>query len=188
MSKLVTYSKKLILQQSEELIIEETKNNPRRFEPLYNRYHPKIFTMVLNRVGDKEVAGDLTSNVFFKALNKIKGYNYNGFSIYTWLYRIAINECNEYFRKAGATKYIVMEIEHLTNLSDEISPFDDDVHQQLKKALTLIKSSDLELIRLRFFERLSFKEIAEVLDISEGNSKVRLYRALERLKKLMKVA
>ncbi|MEM9859385.1 MAG: RNA polymerase sigma factor [Bacteroidota bacterium] len=187
MSKLITHSKKLILEQSEELIIDDSKRDPRKFEPLYNRYHSKIFRVILNRVGVKDVAAELTSNVFFKALNKIKSYKHKGFSIYTWLYKIAVNECNEYFRKTGTTKYVILEVQHLTNLSEEIAPFDDDVHERLKKALTLIKYKDLEIIRLRFFESLSFKEAAEIMGISEGNGKVRLYRALERLKRIMKV-
>lgn len=187
MSQLITYSKKLILEQSEELIIDESKKDPRRFEPLYNRYHLKIFRAILNRVGTKEVAAELTSNVFFKALNKIKSYNHKGFSIYTWLYKIAVNECNQHFRRTGATKYIVLEVDHLTHLCEEISPFDDDAHEFLKKALTLMRPKDLEIIRLRFFEALSFKEIAEVMGANEGNSKVRLYRALERLRKIMRV-
>lgn len=185
MTNLITYSKKLILEQSEELLIVEAKRNPRKFEPIYNRYFEKIFKAILNRVGDKQTAADLTANVFLKAINKIKNYDYKGFSIYSWLFRIALNECNEHFRKTGKTIFVVIEPEHLTNLTEEISIYDQEEIARLYKALSLLKSADLELIRLRFFEGLPFSDIGQVLNINEGNCKVRLYRALEKLKSIM---
>ncbi|MEQ9165542.1 MAG: RNA polymerase sigma factor, partial [Fulvivirga sp.] len=112
MDELITYSKQLILEQSEELIIEECKRNPRRFEPLYNKYYKPIFRLVLGRIGDKDLTADLVSNVFFKALQSLHKFQFKGLSIYSWLYRIALNECNEHFRKAGSKRVIVLDQTH----------------------------------------------------------------------------
>ncbi|MEQ8927012.1 MAG: sigma-70 family RNA polymerase sigma factor [Fulvivirga sp.] len=188
MSELLSYSKKLIIEQSEELAIEEAKKDPRKFEPLYNRYFKKVFHLILNRVGDKEMAAELTSNVFFKALSNIQKFKFKGYSIYTWLFRIALNECNEHFRKTGESRLVVMDHSHYEILSEEIAIYGEEHKDLLKNALVKLKKEDLEIIELRFFESLQFNEIGEVLNISEGNSKVRLYRALDRLRKLMKVA
>ncbi|MEQ8245785.1 RNA polymerase sigma factor [Fulvivirga sp.] len=188
MDELITYSKQLILEQSEELIIEECKRNPRRFEPLYNKYYKPIFRLVLGRIGDKDLTADLVSNVFFKALQSLHRFQFKGLSIYSWLYRIALNECNEHFRKAGSKRVIVLDQTHYEVLTEEMAIFDDGHKEALKIGLSKLKEVELQIIELRFFESLSFKDIADVLGITEGNSKVKLYRAVEKLKKLMKVS
>lgn len=184
----MTYSDQLIKEQSEELIIEESKKNPQRFEPLYNKYYPKIFRLVLNKVGDKSTAAELTSNVFFKALSHIKKFQYKGLSIYTWFYRIALNECNEYFRKEGSKRVIVLDNMHYETLSEEMAVFGDEYREDLKKALAKLKETDLQIIEMRFFDGLKFKDISDVVGITEAHSKVRLYRAIERLRKYMKLS
>lgn len=188
MDELITYSKQLIIEQSEELIIEECKRNPRKFEPLYNKYYKPIFRLVLGRTGDKEISADIVSNVFFKALQNINKFKFKGQSIYSWLYRIALNECNEHFRKKGSKRVIILDHEHYEILTEEMAIFDDNHLEVLKLGLSRLKEAELQIIELRFFESLSFKDIADVLEITEGNSKVKLYRAIEKLKKLMKVS
>ncbi len=188
MEELITYSKQLILEQSEELIIEECKRNPRRFEPLYNKYYKPIFRAVLSRIGDKDITAEIVSNVFFKALQNINKFQFKGLSIYSWIYRIALNECNEYFRKKGNKRMIVLDQTHYELLAEEMAIFDDNHLEELKKGLSRLRETELQIIELRFFESLSFKDIADVLGINEGNSKVKLYRAVERLKKLMNIS
>jgi RNA polymerase sigma-70 factor, ECF subfamily len=185
---LLTYSNKLISEQSEEVIILEAKKDPKKFKPLYEKYYKIIFRLVLSKVRNKDIAADLTSNVFFKALQSIEKFKLKGSTLLPWLYRIAINESNEHFRKNGGKQFVELNSEVYEAISDEMATYGEEYRGVLKIALTKIKEKDLQIIELRFFESLSFKEIAEVLEITEGHSKVNLYRALDRLRKLMKIS
>ncbi|NMM47774.1 RNA polymerase sigma factor [Marinigracilibium pacificum] len=182
---LIKYSNQLIDSQSEELIIEEAKKNPQKFEPIYKKYYKPLFRMVINKTRDPDITGELLSNVFFKALKGIQKFDYKGKSIYFWLYRIALNECAEYFRKTGKVKYLVIDESMTSILKEEFNLESSDRMQDLKNALKKIKSKDLQIIELRFFDELKFKEMAEVLGCDEGKVKMRMYRAIKKLKNII---
>jgi len=108
----------------------------------------------------------------------------------SWLYRIALNELNDFFRK-NATKRTVNLEDNVINLltADRSSNEDAEEHQQklgmLKKAIQQLQAEDFLYIEMRFFEGRPFAEIAEILEITENNAKVKTYRILEKLKKIM---
>lgn len=169
----------------EEELVQAAQQNPRNFEPLYQRYFRRIFLFVFHRVGEKSLAQDITSQVFLKALSNIRSFSFRGLPFSTWLYRIAINECNMHFRKKQTSHTIILDEEHFQLMAEEMS-MDFGEHQAvLGKALQSLDHSELTLIELRFFEDLKFAEIAEVLGITENNAKVKLYRILEKLRKKM---
>ncbi|NJM24972.1 MAG: hypothetical protein HC859_05145 [Bacteroidia bacterium] len=83
----------------EEDVIRASQRDPSAFRPLYEKYYRTLFRFILYRVADKEVTADLTSQVFLKALLHLDKFQLRGFPFSSWLYRIAINECNDFFRK-----------------------------------------------------------------------------------------
>src|SRR5580704_5978689 len=83
---------------NEQRAIEDAKSNPARFEVLYNRYYEPILQFVYKRVEGKEVAFDITSQVFLNAMLNMKGYKFMGMPFSSWLYRIALNEINQLYR------------------------------------------------------------------------------------------
>ncbi len=188
MEDLLTYSHKLITEQSEELLIQEAKKDPKKFKPLYEKYYKPIYRKILSRVQDKDLTADLTSNVFFKALQNLGQFKPKNGTLFPWLYRIAINECYEHFRKSGNKHFIEINSENFEAIADEMATYGEEYRNVLKLALAKLKPKDLQIIELRFFESLSFKVIANILEITEGHSKVNLYRALDRLRKLMKIS
>ncbi|QCK15753.1 RNA polymerase sigma factor [Mangrovivirga cuniculi] len=183
LTDLITYTNKLIDEKSEEVIINEAKKNPQKFEPIYKKYYKPLFRMVISKTRDPDITADILSGVFCKALHKLPSFECRGKSIYFWLYRIAVNECMQYFRKTGKVRHV--EIENASGLFDEISVFSDEQNIRLKKSLEKLSEKELQIIELRFFDGLKFQEIAEVISKNEGSCKMRLYRALEKLKKLM---
>lgn len=78
--------------ENEQKLIEKAKQNSADFSPLYELYYKPIFLFVLRRLSDKELAADVTSQVFLKALQGISKYVSQGVPFSAWLYRIAINE------------------------------------------------------------------------------------------------
>lgn len=171
--------------QEELKLIEAAKQNPARFEPLYNTYYEPIFRYVHQRVDDKESAFDITSQVFLKALTNISKYQYKGVPFASWLYRIATNEVYESFRQNQANRAINVDSIHLYDMMDDLEEGrTEEMHALLLKVLPELAEDDLQMIEMRYFEKRSFKEVSEILDITETNAKVRAHRIIEKLKKI----
>ena len=101
-----------------------------------------------------------------------------------WLYRIALNEVNSYYRKNSRVINITDDI--LSNLFYETKEEEDTTKKEkLKRVMKQLKPAQFQIIEMRFFENRPFKEIAEILTITESNAKVKTYRALDKLKELM---
>lgn len=164
--------------------IEAAKKNPARFAPLYNHYYKPIFIFVFKKVRDEFTTEELTSKVFMKALINIKKYQDRGYPFSSWLYRIASNEVNMYYRSAKKVTTVEIMESDVVTLMEEIKEEGEIDRQELViKLLAELPLAVSQLIELRFFDRMSFKEIGEILEISEGNAKIRVYRALDKLKK-----
>jgi len=172
-------------QLNEELIIiEAAKLNPERFAPLYDKYYKQIFNYVYQRMEDKDTAFDLTGQVFLKALTNLTNYQFKGVPFASWLYRIAHNELMQMFRSVKDKRAVNADIGDLRYICEETEePFFEEYIPLIKKLILELNSDDLQMVELRFFEKRPFKEIAEILDITEVNAKVRMYRIIEKLKK-----
>jgi RNA polymerase sigma-70 factor (ECF subfamily) len=169
---------------SEQREIEAAKADPARFEVLYNRYYEPILQFVYKRVEGKEAAFDITSQVFLNAMLKLSQFKFMGSPFSSWLYRIALNEINTMYRKDKVQRSIKVEEHELKSVIQEINP-DDDIDEQYKKVeevLNEFEEEDVQLIELRFFEKRAFKEIGDILNMTENNAKVKLYRLLDKLK------
>lgn len=139
-----------------------------------------------SRIQEKEITADVTSMVFVKALTNLKKYKFKGFPFSSWLFRLAINECADHFRAEKKQRYVVLEDYYLADLVQEVNVEESQLSSWLDvlpEVLETLPTRDLDLIELRFFQSKSFKEIAEILDLTEGNAKTRTYRILEKLKK-----
>lgn len=173
--------------KQEFALILQAQKNPKYFEPLYNRYFKAIYLFIYKRTSDYDIAGDITSLVFLKALTNINRYVYKGVPFSAWLYRIASNEVNLYYRNTKKEKVVSIDESGLLNILSEIKIENDDEKQQkLFKALNSLKDNLNQIVQLRFFEEKSFKEIGDILGITENNAKVKLYRAIDKIRNLMK--
>ncbi len=171
---------------SEEKLIKAAQLNPRDFEPLYKRYFKRIANYIYNRVEDKETAFELTSEVFYKALESLPKYKPMGVPFSAWLFRIASNEINLLYRKNKAMRVLSIDRDGLGELKGDMEESNQtEVDEQLYKALQTLKEDDMELINMRFFEKRPFKEICDILDMNESACKMKLYRILEKLKQYL---
>lgn len=174
------------ISNEEEVLILRSKEDSTAFKSLYEKYYKTIFLFILHRTAEKELTADLTSQVFLKALLNIRKYSFRGLPFSAWLYRIAINECNDYFRKSKRARIVVLEDDLADFLYEEMFAQDglEDMKQRLPEILKQLKYEELQLIELRFMENRPFKEVADILGITENYAKVRTYRILEKMKKL----
>ena len=171
---------------SERDLINLAKKDSNYFAPIYKKYHEQIFRFVYLRIDNEDDASDITSQVFLKALINLKKFEFRGFPFSSWLYKIALNEVNQHYRKGKKNRMVSVDENDLKIIVEETGEVYDDIkREKLLKLLGELGPEKLVLIEMRFFEQRSFKEIAEVLNITENNAKVRTYRVLEEMKKNM---
>ncbi|MCB0410272.1 MAG: sigma-70 family RNA polymerase sigma factor [Flavobacteriales bacterium] len=170
--------------QEEQVIVEAAKIDPNKFGPLYDKYYTQIYSYLYQRMDCKETAFDLTAQVFLKALTNINRYEFKGVPFASWLYRIAYSELMQLFREKKNKRAINADIGDLRHICEEVEePYREEYLPLLKQEIASLKDEELQLVEMRFFERRPFKEIGEIMNITENNAKVRMYRILEKLKK-----
>lgn len=168
----------------ENSFVEASKIDPAKFEHLYNKYHEQIFRYVYQRMDDKDLAFDVTSQVFMKALLNIHKYQFRGVPFASWLYRIAKSELYQSFKESNAKRTVNIETTHVYEIMSEIDEGDNEaLKAQLIKEIAALPEKDLQLIELRYFEKRSYREIGQIIGLTENNAKVRTYRVLRKLQK-----
>lgn len=165
--------------------INAAKEDINKFHPLYEKYYAQIFNYIRQRMDDNELAFDVTSQVFLKAMKNLNRFEYRGVPFGSWLYRIAKSELNQAFRDRTSKRTAPLE-ENTVGVFMEV--FQEEENQLNKKrlhnALAKLKEKDLAYIKYRFFQDLSYREIGELTGVTENNAKVRTFRALEKLKNI----
>ncbi|MBU3660489.1 MAG: sigma-70 family RNA polymerase sigma factor [Flavobacteriales bacterium] len=165
--------------------IEIAKKDPRQFAPLYKKYHEAIFRYIYKRVDEEEAAYDITSSVFVKALASLPRYEFRGVPFSSWLFRIAKSELYQSFRDKKAQRTVSLDSVTIVQFIDELNEdFSEEQRTLLLNSLKLLKEHQLQLIEMRFFEKRSFKEIGEIVGLTENNAKVKTFRALVKLKEI----
>ncbi len=166
--------------------VRAAQADPAKFRPLYERYFETIFHFIYNRTLDESLSADLCSTVFLKALQQLHKYTFKGVPFSAWLYRIAANEVAQHYRRTTKRRVIALETHHLHQLIEPGAARDKEpIIQALIQAFEEMRPQDVELIEMRFFEERPFKEIADILGITESNAKMRTYRVLERMRKIL---
>ena len=169
----------------EEALILAAQKDLQLFSALYEKYYARILKFVYQRVTTKEDAYDITQQIFLQAIQSLHKYEIRGFPFSSWLYRIALNEISQLFRKNKNQRGINLEEKHLKTIVEEMGePSDDERENPVLATLAGLPEDEFQLVEMRFFEARPFKEIAEILNISEANAKMRLYRILEKIKPL----
>ena len=181
----------MTLAQERELL-QRIQLDRKEFGAVFDFYYKPIFGYLYRRTGDYDLARDMAAETFLKAFLKIHAFTWNGISISSWLYKIATNEANQFFRKQKykpVTLESILDFELLrqpdseserTELEDEMK-----AHQDFILVQQALKRMDLKyqgVIALRFFESTDILEIGEILDKPEGTIKSLLSRGLEKLR------
>ena len=181
--------------EQEKALVERAKGDTKAFGELYEQYYSRIFGYILRRTASIEVAQDVTSEVFFKALKNLGQFHWRGVPFSSWLYRIATNEIADYFRKSKSWQFSLEEVSNPISFSNpstetellqaeaELKRYEDflALHENVSK----LPLKYQEVIVLRFFEAKQLKEIGEIMGKREGTVKSLLHRGLEKLRRLM---
>jgi len=149
--------------QSELQLVKAAQKDPERFAPLYDKYYEQIFRYIYQRMDDQDLAFDVTSQVFLKALNNIERYEYRGVPFSSWLYRIAKSEVYQSFRNKKAKRTVNVDTVHLEGF---IEDWEEDTTEENRKILLSIISSlkeeEVQLVEMRYFEKRSYLSLIHI--------------------------
>lgn len=175
--------KKMDLNKEQDLV-KKAKESLRAFDELYEYYLPRIYGYVYNRTLNREIAEDVTSQTFMKAMIRIQSFKYKGYSFGAWLYRIAHNNLVDYFRKNPQVSLGDHEEVDLKESTDEKAE-DTERQRIILKALRKLPKQYQEVLSLKFFEELTNEEIAEILGCRKETLAVKVHRSLKAFKKVL---
>lgn len=174
----------------EKELIKKAKKDPQVFGEIYDRYYSQIFGYILKRVANLDIAKDICSETFLKALKNLWKFRWKNISFSFWLYRIANNEIANFFRKRR-----LVSLEKIPELSTNSDPSTEILEAEkelknhrdflkLQKEISKLEIKYQEVITLKFFEKRKIREIAQILDKKEGTIKSLLHRGIEKLKEI----
>jgi RNA polymerase sigma-70 factor (ECF subfamily) len=180
--------------KEEKELIRQASEDPAAFAAIYEEYYPRIFGYILKRTASVELAQDLTAETFFKALRKLWQFRWRRVPFSAWLYRIATNEMNQYFRRgklapASLDELLRQGYEPAAGASPESEAMEaqDELERHreyllCQEALRRLDAKYQEVIALRFFEKKQINEISAILGKPEGTVKSLLHRGIEKMR------
>lgn len=172
----------------QDLLPKVREGNPKAQTKLINQYWEVVFSFVLKKVQNEEIADEITVAVFAKVLAKIDWYD-EQFQFKTWMLTIAQNQVIDYWRKKAREKGFSEDLQEIKNefaSSPEEILISKQQEQQIVNTIASLDQNYRRIVELRFFEEKSIKEIAEELNLSVANTKVRIMRAKKILAELLK--
>ena len=170
--------------------------DPKAYNELMRLYRDPIYFMLYEKVGDQELAKDLTIEALGKAFRKLHMYTPD-YTFSTWLYTVARNNCIDYLRKHKlptiSIDKMMLDEDGKRNTFDlkskDPNPENVMIKKQriaiLRQIVDQLKPKYRDLVKLRYFKELSYDEIATLLEIPLGTVKAQLHRSREQLFKIM---
>ena len=169
----------------EELALAYIDGNNRAFDELLSRNQEKIFTYIMYVVKDENLANDLFQETFLKVITKLQNRQYSDSGKFIWwLTRIAHNVIIDYYRALKSDKVVDAPRENdLSNLrsasvmdSNRESELNNaQVLKDVKRLMEALPETQRDVVYMRFFQELSFKEIAELTNVSINTSLGRMH-------------
>lgn len=181
-----------------ELVLLAQQGNQPSFAKLMERYRDSIYFMVLKMVHNRDDAEDLTQEAFSKAFNSLNNYSAE-YAFSTWLFKIATNNCIDFIRKKRL-QTTSLDSSTITNEDGESptiavpdynpNPEQSIIKEQraarIREVIEKLSPKYKQLIEMRYFDELSYEEIAAQLDLPLGTVKAQLFRAKDLLFNLLK--
>ena len=183
-------------QQSQ--LIEQCRTDPAAFGEVFDHWYKPVFGYIMRRTADYDLSRDIAAETFLKAFLKIGNFRWRGISLSAWLYRIATNELNMYYRSSKYQPQSLPQLLENPQMEKLLHQDADEERELLENELKAHNDYNLirinlqkldikyqEVIALRYFEQKTNSEISEILNKNEGTVKSLLSRGLEKLRNML---
>ncbi|MEW5923396.1 MAG: sigma-70 family RNA polymerase sigma factor [Candidatus Zixiibacteriota bacterium] len=173
------------MDREEQALISLAKAGDRRaFDKLVARYKDKMFALTYRMTGDREEALDVLQETFFAAFRAIRGFREEA-SFSSWLYRIAANKSLNVIKRRKILSFLPFgtspKDEPVYNMADAVGQ--SELSDKIQESINELPPKQKLVFNLRFYDQLSFVEIAEILDKGESTVKTNYQKAVEKLQK-----
>lgn len=163
-------------------LIADTRQNPNAFRVLYRAYFPRVYGYVAYRVGRVQDAEDVTSAIFTKVIEALDTFEHRGEgSFAAWVFRIAHNEVQQFYRNAAHTQEIALDELpdiHGSSLQPDEAYIQQERFMRLRMMLRSLSQRRQEILTLRFLGGLRNQEIAKIIGLDERTVASHISRGL----------
>ena len=152
---------------------------------LFERYHKVLYGFLFHQTNNRPISEDLCQTIFYRMIKYRKSFGGDG-EFRTWMYHLARNVLIDHHKKESKMQYKddLADYEHSENLTEQ-NIIQAEESELLRNGLNKLPSDQKEILILAKFQQLSYKEIAEIMQTTEGNIKVKVHLALATLKELI---
>lgn len=164
----------------EEIMLQVANGNLDMLSILFDRYHVRIYNFFNKMLRDKMASEDLTQDVFIRVMKYRASYKQGNFT--SWIYTIARNIFSTYYQNKKKEQVNISEEEIGQTDKQLITENNREELDYLQQALSKLKSHERELIVMHRFQEIKYSQIAEIIGSNENAVKVKVHRALKKLK------
>ncbi|GKX32245.1 RNA polymerase sigma factor [Vallitalea longa] len=175
------------MQTDEKLIKNIISGDEEALNLLVKKYYNLVYGFVYRKMGDYHKSYDITQEIFIKVIKSIKKYKHKK-NFINWLLKIAVNHCNDYYRSSKNKEDV--SIDNFYDITSSSNPYEEVLNKTdseiIRKLVLSLPDYQRDVIILRFYNDLKFKEIAFITKSSESTAKSRYRQGINRLKLLIK--
>lgn len=175
------------------LVSAYIKGDESSLQHLINRHESKIYSFILSKIRDTELANDVFQDTFVKVINTLRQGRYNEEGKFLpWVMRIAHNLVIDHFRRlkrmptvSPNSEFDIFDVIHDGKMDAEENMIHDQIINDVQKLIEFLPDEQKEVLKLRHYSRMSFQEIAEATDVSINTALGRMRYALINLRKII---
>lgn len=169
---------------TDEMLMEAVKSGDlQQASVLFERYHKRIFNFLARMTMDRDVAEDLTQNVFLRLIKYRNSFK-EGNRFQSWIYQVARNIFSDYYQSIKNRRADYVDVEKMSDrmADSEESVMMDEQEKLLQRSMAMLNEEQRELLVLTRFQHMKYEEVAVIMDTTVANIKVKVHRAIARLR------
>ncbi|MCM8570773.1 RNA polymerase sigma factor [Gramella jeungdoensis] len=179
------------MQYSEDQFVERLKDSSssqEAFRELIALYKERLYWHIRNIIKDHDDTDDVLQNTFLKVFRNIDQFKGDS-KLYSWMYRIATNESITFLnKKARRLKITSEELQNqiIDNLESDVYFEGNEIQLKLQKAIATLPDKQQQVFNMKYFQELKYREMAEILNTSEGALKASYHHAVKKIEEYLK--
>lgn len=164
-------------------LANQTPTREEGFRQLVSRYQQRLYQVIRRQVTCHEDADDVLQNTFVKIFRHLDGFEHRS-ELFTWMYRIAIHEISNHHRRRKRTSTEELKVEDAREADTYINT--ESLPELLETIVRTLPERQQMVFRMRYYDELSYKEMAQLLDLTEGALKASYHHAVRKIEEELK--